>query len=95
MSGPVSYTHLDVYKRQLLFRYIKKRKFNGDITLRYLVWYGAGRFWIEGLRTDSLMLVPLSLIHIYRPGSCCILCACGGHCTRCGGGHLRLRQGGG
>ena len=42
----------------LLFRYIKKRKFNGDITLRYLVWYGAGRFWIEGLRTDSLMLVP-------------------------------------
>ena len=42
----------------LLFRYIKKRKFNGDITLRYLVWYGAGRFWIESLRTDSLMLVP-------------------------------------
>ena len=42
----------------LLFRYIKKRKFNGDITLRYLVWYGAGRFCIEGLRTDSLMLVP-------------------------------------
>ena len=23
-----------------------------------LVWYGAGRFWIEALRTDSLMLVP-------------------------------------
>ena len=42
----------------LLFCYIKKRKFNGDITLRYLIWYGAGRFWIEGLRTDSLMLVP-------------------------------------
>ena len=42
----------------LLYRYIKKRKFNGDITLRYLIWYGTGRFWIEGLRTDSLMLVP-------------------------------------
>ena len=42
----------------LLFRYIKKRRFNGDITLRYLIWYGAGRFWIEALRTDSLMLVP-------------------------------------
>ena len=40
----------------LLFRYIKKRKFNGDITLRYLIWYGAGRFWIEGLRTDALMV---------------------------------------
>lgn len=42
----------------MLWRYIKKRKFAGDITLRYLIWYGAGRFWIEGLRTDSLMLVP-------------------------------------
>ena len=41
-----------------LFRYIKKRKFNGDIALRYMIWYGAGRFWIEALRTDSLMLVP-------------------------------------
>ena len=42
----------------LLYFYLKKRKFNGDITLRYLIWYGAGRFWIEALRTDSLMLVP-------------------------------------
>ena len=42
----------------LLFRYIKKRQFNGDIALRYMIWYGAGRFWIEALRTDSLMLVP-------------------------------------
>ena len=42
----------------LLAAYIKKRKVNGDIALRYLVWYGAGRFWIEALRTDSLLLVP-------------------------------------
>lgn len=42
----------------LLFFYIKKRRFNGDIALRYLIWYGAGRFWIESLRTDSLLLVP-------------------------------------
>lgn len=42
----------------MLYFYIRKRKFNGDIALRYLIWYGAGRFWIEGLRTDSLMLVP-------------------------------------
>ena len=42
----------------LLFRYIKKRRFNGDIALQYMIWYGAGRFWIEALRTDSLMLVP-------------------------------------
>lgn len=42
----------------MLFFYIKKRRFNGDIALRYLIWYGAGRFWIESLRVDSLMLVP-------------------------------------
>ena len=28
----------------------------GEITLFYLVWYGIGRFFIEGMRTDSLML---------------------------------------
>ena len=28
----------------------------GDIFLMYLVWYSIGRFYIEGLRTDSLML---------------------------------------
>jgi phosphatidylglycerol:prolipoprotein diacylglycerol transferase len=26
----------------------------GDIALVYAIWYGVGRFWIEGLRTDSL-----------------------------------------
>ena len=31
----------------------------GEITLFYLVWYGVGRFVIEGLRTDSLMLAGL------------------------------------
>ncbi len=38
--------------------YMKKRRFDGDIALLYAIWYGAGRFWIEGLRTDSLLLVP-------------------------------------
>ena len=32
-------------------------KFKGQIFLSYLVWYGLGRAWIEGLRTDSLWLV--------------------------------------
>lgn len=31
----------------------------GDIFLYYLILYSLGRFWIEGLRTDSLMLGPL------------------------------------
>ena len=42
----------------LLRLYMKYRRFNGDMALLYAIWYGAGRFWIEGLRTDSLLLVP-------------------------------------
>lgn len=34
----------------------KHRKFKGEIFLSYAAWYGFGRFFIEGLRTDSLML---------------------------------------
>ncbi len=32
-------------------------KFRGQIFFSYLLWYGLGRAWIEGLRTDSLWLV--------------------------------------
>ena len=32
---------------------------SGDIAAFYLVWYGIGRFVIEGMRTDSLMLGPI------------------------------------
>lgn len=34
----------------------KHRKFDGQIFLMYIGWYGLGRFWIEGLRTDSLYI---------------------------------------
>ncbi|MBO4494051.1 MAG: prolipoprotein diacylglyceryl transferase [Ruminococcus sp.] len=34
----------------------KRRKYDGQIFLMYLSWYGAERFIVEGLRTDSLML---------------------------------------
>lgn len=34
----------------------KKRKFDGQCFLFYFFWYGVGRAWIEGLRTDSLYL---------------------------------------
>lgn len=40
----------------LLWRHMKKRRFNGEIALLYVTWYGLGRVWIEGLRTDALML---------------------------------------
>ena len=32
----------------------KKKKFDGQIVLMYISWYGFGRMFIEGLRTDSL-----------------------------------------
>ena len=34
----------------------KKRKYDGQTFLQYVAWYGLGRVWIEGLRTDSLRL---------------------------------------
>ncbi len=34
----------------------KKRKFSGEITYMYIIFYSFIRFFIEGLRTDSLML---------------------------------------
>ena len=34
----------------------KKKKFDGQILLMYLGWYGLGRMFIEGLRTDSLYI---------------------------------------
>lgn len=39
----------------VLWALMKKRRFDGQIFLEYLVWYGAGRFWIEGIRSDTLM----------------------------------------
>lgn len=40
----------------LAFVLQRLRTFDGELFLCYLGWYGLGRFWIEGLRTDSLYL---------------------------------------
>ncbi len=40
----------------LLRRFAKKRQYDGQCILLYFLWYGLGRAWIEGLRTDSLYL---------------------------------------
>ena len=42
----------------LYFLSKKWYKFRGQYFLLYLMWYGLGRGWIEGLRTDSLWLIP-------------------------------------
>ncbi len=39
----------------LLAFLIRRKKADGQIFWLYLIWYGVGRFFIEGLRTDSLM----------------------------------------
>lgn len=36
--------------------FTKRKTFDGQLLAIYLAGYGIGRFWIEGLRTDSLML---------------------------------------
>ncbi|MBQ5760466.1 MAG: prolipoprotein diacylglyceryl transferase [Clostridia bacterium] len=45
----------------LLHFYSKKRKFDGEMALGYLAWYGFGRMLIEGLRTDSLYIGSTNL----------------------------------
>ena len=45
----------------LVYHIGKKRKFDGQCFLFYIFWYGLGRAWIEGLRTDSLYFFGLEL----------------------------------
>lgn len=40
----------------ILFAYRKHKKYEGELFLLYLFGYGLGRLWIEGLRTDQLLL---------------------------------------
>lgn len=40
----------------LLLLFYKHKKFHGEVFLLYLFGYGMGRFWIEGLRTDQLLI---------------------------------------
>lgn len=40
----------------IVFIVSKGRRFDGENTWFYFLWYGLGRSWIEGLRTDSLYL---------------------------------------
>ena len=45
----------------LLFVVSRARRFDGENTWFYFLWYGVGRSWIEGLRTDSLYLFDWTL----------------------------------
>ena len=49
----------------LLFIFAKKwKKHHGEACFLYFAWYGLGRAWIEGLRTDSLYLGPVRISQI-------------------------------
>ena len=45
----------------LLFIYLRHKVSDGEVFLVYLAGYGIGRFWIEGLRTDQLLLPGIGL----------------------------------
>lgn len=44
----------------------KRTKFSGELFLLYIIGYGLGRFWIESLRTDQLLVpgthIPISMV---------------------------------
>ena len=46
----------------LLFVVSKGRRFDGENACFYFLWYGVGRFWIEGLREDSLYLFDWTVL---------------------------------
>lgn len=56
----------------LLHLYMKHRKFDGEVFLMYIGWYGLGRFFIEGLRTDSLYLGNIRVSQLVA-GTCVLI----------------------
>ena len=53
----------------------RKRRYDGQIALGYLAWYGLGRAFIEGLRTDSLYIGPFRVSQLLAAGSCVVALA--------------------
>jgi phosphatidylglycerol:prolipoprotein diacylglycerol transferase len=48
----------------LLWIFRKKKQYEGQIIVYYVIMYSLGRFFIEGLRTDSLMIGPLRMAQV-------------------------------
>ena len=53
----------------LLVFTFKKRKFYGEHFIKYLILYSVGRFFIEGLRTDSLMFMDFRIAQLFSLAS--------------------------
>ena len=57
----------------LINLFYKRKKFDGQIALLYFVWYGFGRMFIEGFRTDSLYIPGTTLRISQCLGLACFL----------------------
>ncbi len=55
-----------------------RRRYQGQFFLLYLIWYGFGRTLIEGLRSDSLWLVPgvVRISQLLAALTCLAACVC-------------------
>ena len=77
-SGEVIYVHPTFLYESLwnfcgfliLHTASKRRKYDGQIALGYLFWYGLGRAMIEGLRADSLYWGPFRVSQMLAGVSC-------------------------
>ena len=77
-TGQVTYYHPTFFYESvwnaagflLLHKISKKRQYDGQIALLYAAWYGLGRTFIEGLRTDSLYLGPFRVSQLLAAVSC-------------------------
>ncbi len=66
----------------LLLCYVKRRRYDGEIVLLYVAWYGAERCLVEGIRTDSLMWGPLRVSQVLAGASCVLALALWYICRR-------------
>lgn len=57
----------------LWYRY--RKRFEGELLFLYLGGYGLGRVWIEGLRTDSLLLPGTGIAVSQALAGCCVFAA--------------------
>lgn len=55
----------------LMLLYVKHKKFDGEVGLLYIGGYGLGRLWIEGLRTDQL-LIPHTQLPVSQVLAACL-----------------------
>ena len=59
----------------MLHFFSKKRKYDGQVALLYVAWYGLGRTFVEGLRTDSLWWGNFRVSQVLAAVSCILAVA--------------------